>query len=687
MAERFSERKAGLGDAARAALECEHAAALRSSQEYYRSIIQNSSDAIAVMERDGHIRQMNDAGYSLFGFEVGDPQARQGALAVHPDDFDTARRGIAATFQTGASAYECRVRRADGTWAYCEVRGRRIKDPNGQPVAVFNTRDISQRRAAENSLLATQAQLRFLLAQQRAVAELGQRALRTATLDALLDDAVSVLVRTLDVEYCAVMELQDDGRRMVLRAGVGWNADSAVMTEFGTGSQTGYTLMTAEPVVVDDFSTEDRFQVLGAVFDRGIQSGISSVIPGSKGPYGVVSVSTVRPRRFTSDDAAFLQSVANIVAHAVERMAGEQALRRNEEFYRSILHNSSDAIAVIDRRGTVRYANDAGYTLFGYEVGNPVAAQEPVVVHPDDLDTVRCGMAATFAGQPSVYECRIRRRDGSWAYCEVRGRAITDPEGQAAGVFITRDISQRKAAERDLLETQAQLRARLQQERAIAELGEHALCASELESLLKEAAVTIATTLNVEFSALDELQPDGKKLRIRAAVGWPIGIMIDAVAASHAGCALSSSAPVVVEDFRTEARVRLPSRYARSEIRSGIAVLVGGRDRPWGVAEAHSSKPRKFTQDDAIFMQAVATITAQAAERLAAEEALRRREKFFRTLIHNSSDVILVFKPNGIITFSSDSVRQFGRPHERYLGTTGMEYVHPEDYESIPVRN
>jgi len=54
------------------------------------------------------------------------------------------------------------------------------------------------------------------------------------------------------------------------------------------------------------------------------------------------------PRKFSPDDAAFVQSVASIIAQAVERIAAEEALRSSEQYYRSIIQNSSDGIAVID---------------------------------------------------------------------------------------------------------------------------------------------------------------------------------------------------------------------------------------------------------------------------------------------------------------------------------------------------
>src|SRR6202043_1467221 len=40
-------------------------------------------------------------------------------------------------------------------------------------------------------------------------------------------------------------------------------------------------------------------------------------------------------------------------------------------------------------------------------------------------------------------------------------------------------------------------------------------------------------------------------------------------------------------------------------------------------------------------------------------------------------------KPDGTIMFSSESVREFGRDQEGYIGTSGMEFVHPDDHEAV----
>jgi HAMP domain-containing protein len=106
-----------------------------------------------------------------------------------------------------------------------------------------------------------EATLKARAHQQAAVAELGQEALMGADLLTLMQEAVALVVRTLDVEYCEVSELLHDDQTLLLRAGAGWREGYVghVTMGVGTASLAGYTLLHNEPVIVEDLHYETRF--------------------------------------------------------------------------------------------------------------------------------------------------------------------------------------------------------------------------------------------------------------------------------------------------------------------------------------------------------------------------------------------------------------------------------------------
>ena len=84
--------------------------------------------------------------------------------------------------------------------------------------------------------------------------------------------------------------------------------------------------MSSSPVIVEDFQTETRFHPPSLFVKHRIRSGISVIIHGRGKPYGVLGAHTAQRRKFTADDIHFLQSVANVLAAAIERRGLEEEL-------------------------------------------------------------------------------------------------------------------------------------------------------------------------------------------------------------------------------------------------------------------------------------------------------------------------------------------------------------------------
>jgi hypothetical protein len=77
---------------------------------------------------------------------------------------------------------------------------------------------------------------------------------------------------------------------------------------------------------------------------------------------------------------------------------------------------------------------------------------------------------------------------------------------------------QTKHVERAGLEDE--LRSRIKQQEALAQLAERALLEPDLERLLNDAVSTVALTLSVDFVKILELLPGNAELVLRAGFGW-----------------------------------------------------------------------------------------------------------------------------------------------------------------------
>jgi len=185
----------------------------------------------------------------------------------------------------------------------------------------------------------------------------------------------------------------------------------------------------------------------------------------------------------------------------------------------------------------------------------------------------------------------------------------------------------------NLKKTAELLRRRQQQAAAVAELGRMATAAeTDISALLDKSVGKIAALLDVEFAKVLELSPDGRHLVLRSGVGWTeatVGkALVPVTPSSQAGFTLRAGGPIVVSDLKTEKRFSGAKLLTDHGVRSGISLIIGPVEKPWGILGAHSGEPHNFSADDVNFMQAVAnvigeTITRQAIERAHRETAER----------------------------------------------------------------
>ena len=170
-----------------------------------------------------------------------------------------------------------------------------------------------------------------LLAQQAALAEFGEFALRTDDLDPILNEACRLVGRALGTDLAKVMERQADGRTLLVRAGVGWEPGVVGRLTVSTGedTSTAHALATGEPCVLPDLAREERFRIARFVTEHGVEALANVPIRGVDGkpPYGILEVDSHKPRRFTKTDTDFLRTYANLLAEAIERVRVLRELR------------------------------------------------------------------------------------------------------------------------------------------------------------------------------------------------------------------------------------------------------------------------------------------------------------------------------------------------------------------------
>ncbi|HYR09426.1 MAG TPA: PAS domain S-box protein, partial [Longimicrobium sp.] len=140
--------------------------ALRESEERYRALIENGHDIIVILDPDtGLMRYQSPSMERILGYAPGDLAGRSVFELVHPDDLPAGLAAIARTIAkpgTTASA-EYRFLHKDGSWRLLETFGRTFLPDSAEGGLVFNTRDITERKEAEDALRRSESHFRRLI--------------------------------------------------------------------------------------------------------------------------------------------------------------------------------------------------------------------------------------------------------------------------------------------------------------------------------------------------------------------------------------------------------------------------------------------------------------------------------------------------------------------------------------------
>jgi len=131
-----------------------------------------------------------------------------------------------------------------------------------------------------------------------------------------------------------------------------------------------------------------------------------------------------------------------------------------DPLFQVLVQNSSDAVAMLDADGTIRFLSDSAARLLGYSLGERITRSALELMHPDDAPRARDSFVECLRrpGVPLAAEYRLRHKDGSWRNLEGIAVNRLDHPAIAAVVVNYRDVTDRRLAEEALRASEEHLR-------------------------------------------------------------------------------------------------------------------------------------------------------------------------------------------------------------------------------------
>ena len=150
-------------------------------------------------------------------------------------------------------------------------------------------------------------------------------------------------------------------------------------------------------------------------------------------------------------------SVCGIVTYShdvTERVHAQIVLDQRERYFRALIEGAYDLVTVMRADGTIRYTSPSVERLIGWSPQELSGSQILDLIHPDDLPEVERALgslAATPGASVAVREARVRHKDGSWRVLEWAARSCVDDAVIAGIVVNSRDVTERRRAEDELM--------------------------------------------------------------------------------------------------------------------------------------------------------------------------------------------------------------------------------------------
>jgi PAS domain S-box-containing protein len=414
---------------------------LKTSEAYYKQVVEKSPNGIAMMDPQGTIVYGSSKMYEIFRIP---PDAKVIGSSfqrwLDPSELEAARERLGAILRTGAGAipHVYRLKRFDGSPFWGELTSSPMLDERGaveRIMVVF--RDVTEQKRVEQV--------------RDAVYRISEEAQTAKHLEDLYRSIHRIISEFMPAQNFFIA-LYDPATDVIDFPYNRDEMDGDWAPIKPDKSMTGYVLRTGKPIlatpeIFDELVRTGEVELLGT---RGVDWMGVPLKTMQNETIGVMVVQTYTDTvRLTETDMNVLVFVSTQVANAIERKRTEQILRESEHSYVGLFNSVTDAMYIQDGAGRFIDVNNGVERMYGYSRQEIIGKTPEFLSAPgkNDLPRIMDLVGKTFVtGEPQQFEFWGRRKNG-----EIFPKDVITNKGKYFGqdVIITtaRDVTERKRAE------------------------------------------------------------------------------------------------------------------------------------------------------------------------------------------------------------------------------------------------
>jgi PAS domain S-box-containing protein len=295
--------------------------------------------------------------------------------------------------------------------------------------------------------------------------------------------------------------------------------------------------------------------------------------------------------------------------------------------FRALFTAYPDALLLVDSRGVIVLANPSAESLLGYPVDELVGLQVDTLV-PDGIRPRHAAYREAYARNPrprpmgTQVDLVAKRRDGTEVMVEIALSPLRE-HGLPYVVAAIRGIGDYPRVK------QALQRARYSEH--VAQMGRVAVDTRDPQVLLDQVPKAAVEALRANTCVVFLLEPSRLEFRIASSVGLlpgeDAGQSVPNQPDTPLGFVVAEGKPIVVDDYASERRFRVPQAYLDAGFASGLAVPLSDRGRTVGALMVHSLRAQRFAEDEVRFLGLLSSLLATSLQRAQTEEQLNHAQR------------------------------------------------------------